>query len=73
MEFAPMRSLLVAVQSCPGNGRPGILPSRYLVGCQALYLKGSRKLPVGKNGTKSRMIWRVSISSPDQGTNRFRR
>jgi len=48
----PVRSLLVAIE--------------YLAKLQALYLKGSRKLPVEVVAPSLGMIWQVSISSPDR-------
>ena len=62
----PVRSLLVAIAKLPWQA-PGEHPAiEYLAKLQALYLKGSRKLPVEVVAPSLGMIWQVSISSPDR-------
>ena len=71
MEFA-LRSLLVAIAKLPWQATGEHPAIEYLAKLQALYLKGSRKLPVEVVAPSLGMIWQVSISSPDR-ERRFRR
>lgn len=61
-----MRSLLVAIAKLPWQATGEHPAIEYLAKLQALYLKGSRKLPVEVVAPSLGMIWQVSISSPDR-------
>ena len=62
----PVRSLLVAIAKLPWQATGEHPAIEYLAKLQALYLKGSRKLPVEVVAPSLGMIWQVSISSPDR-------
>ena len=62
----PVRSLLVAIAKLPWQATGEHPAMEYLAKLQALYLKGSRKLPVEVVAPSLGMIWQVSISSPDR-------
>lgn len=62
----PVRSLLVAIAKLPWQATGEHPAIEYLAKLQALYLKGSRKLPVEVVALSLGMIWQVSISSPDR-------
>ena len=62
----PVRSLLVAIAKLPWQATGEHPAIEYLAKLQALYLKGSRKLPVEVVAPSLGMIWQVSIYSPDR-------
>ncbi|CAB5699894.1 Transposase and inactivated derivatives, TnpA family [Pseudomonas putida] len=64
--ISPVRSLLVAIAKLPWQATGEHPAIEYLAKLQALYLKGSRKLPVEVVAPSLGMIWQVSISSPDR-------
>lgn len=64
----PVRSLLVAIAKLPWQATGEHPAIEYLAKLQALYLKGSRKLPVEVVAPSLGMIWQVSISSQTGNT-----
>ncbi len=62
----PVRSLLVAIAKLPWQATGEHPAIEYLAKLQALYLKGSRNLPVEVVAPSLGMLWQVSIASPDR-------
>jgi TnpA family transposase len=62
----PVRSLLVAIAKLPWLATGEHPAIEFLVKLQALYLRGSRKLPVDVVAPSLGRVWQASISSPDR-------
>ena len=62
----PVRSLLVAIAKLPWQAAGEHPAIEYLAKLQAMYLKGSRKLPVDVAAPSLGRVWQASISSPDR-------
>ena len=62
----PVRSLLVAIAKLPWQATGEHPAIEFLAKLQALYLKGSRKLPGDVVAPSLGRVWQVSISSPDR-------
>ena len=61
-----VRSLLVAIAKLPWQATGEHPAIEYLAKLQALYLKGSRKLPIDVVVPSLGRVWQASISSPDR-------
>jgi len=62
----PVRSLLVAIAKLPWQATGQHPAIEYLAKLQALYLTGSRKLPVDVVAPSLGRVWQASIASPDR-------
>jgi len=62
----PVRSLLVAIAKLPWQATGEHPAIEYLAKLQALYLKGSRKLPVDVVAPGLGRVWQAAISNPDR-------
>ena len=62
----PVRSLLVAIAKLPWQATGEHPAVEFLAKLQALYLKGSRKLPGDVVAPSLGRVWQAAISSPDR-------